>query len=763
MATVLERLEVLIDSKLNAQGLEAAKTGVGNLTSKLGPADSLLQKLGITGEVTSGQLAGLAAGAGAAAIAGIATLAAQGVQKFQALAGEVLKFQQVSGTSAETASRFVAVMDDYQVSADQGAMAISRLGKTIAQTPESLTQLGVSIERSSNGAVDMEQTFLNVVNAFNSTNDASQKAAIGTAAFGRNWQELANLLSQGSGQLREAFANVSDGQIISEDELRKSEEYRLAMDHLGDAVRDLEMSLGRTLVPALTVVADKTAGAIEKADQLASKLSMLKTPIRIVAAAATGGATELLSMGNAAIDTSFKLESLGATAAAVANDTLDLTDAINAVFNAGIGLQRAQLNLADANDKVAETQERLANGGQTLAEIQDEATSGGRSLASSQRQVEDAMKGVANAQERVVEVQGSLDEANANLVKSNQDVVDATNNVAKAERALEDARRVNIGLTDDMVKKAEDADRRLASSKLDVADAQDRLKASEAALAKAQQESPDDAAAIAKASRDVERARLGLADATRQVEIDDKAATVAHGDAIAVNLNLKDADGELTDAQDKLKQSKDELKRSTEEQTQATKTVKDRENDLKEALDSVADAQQRVIDAQNSRDSGAAGHGKTVKTTEQLERDLEKALLDQKEAAKQVADKTGEAELAAIGLGDALDQKTTPAAQAAAEKNAAIVQAIGELKKSLDPSSDLFKNLDAYETALRRIASVNTPSSRPDGGYAGSSANAAERALTQGNEVVPVQIVLDGQKLYDGILPIIRRANQAAG
>lgn len=250
-------------SKVSAS---AAKSGVNlsKLTDASGKTGKAFGALGLNAKGLGVDLEqGPTAGALVAGAA-IAKFALDGVSKFQQLGSEVLKFSRVAGTSAEESSKWVAVADDFEISSDQAAMAIGRLAKTAGSTPAALQAMGIEIAHNADGGVDLQATMLNVARAYSSTNDQAKRAALGTAAFGKSWQDLVPLLEQGADGLQQSLDGVSKTQILSAADLKKAEDYRLAMDNLSDAVGGLQRELGQGLIPALTEVANDVAFFTDK-------------------------------------------------------------------------------------------------------------------------------------------------------------------------------------------------------------------------------------------------------------------------------------------------------------------------------------------------------------------------------------------------------------------------------------------------------------------------------------------------------------------
>lgn len=289
-----------VKGKLSGLGKTAEETGatvetsfrgrmggaLSNFAQKIPGVSGLMDKFGVSSS-QAGALLGTAVAAGAAG-AGLAVekFVAASVTEFQTQAQAVLHFKEVTGLLADEASRFVAVADDYEVSAEDLSGAIGKLDKTAGTTPDNLKKLGVEIAHNKDGAYDAQQTFLNVVDAYNSTDDASTRAAIAQGAFGKQWQGLVKLLDVGSGQIRTSLDGVKDYQLFSDADLKKSEDYRHSLDDLNDAVKGIERAVGEALVPALAEAARFLTDTAESADKTLSPLGGLAGTMEKAATAA---------------------------------------------------------------------------------------------------------------------------------------------------------------------------------------------------------------------------------------------------------------------------------------------------------------------------------------------------------------------------------------------------------------------------------------------------------------------------------------------
>jgi hypothetical protein len=87
--------------------------------------------------------------------------------------------------------------------------------------------------------------------------------------LGKGWQGMAELIGQGSAELKASLAGVADAQVIDPDELKKAREFRERMDDLNDRLQAVKMTVGESLVPALSDAAE-TIGTVTDALQAAS-------------------------------------------------------------------------------------------------------------------------------------------------------------------------------------------------------------------------------------------------------------------------------------------------------------------------------------------------------------------------------------------------------------------------------------------------------------------------------------------------------------
>lgn len=164
----------------------------------------------------------------------------QTVQKAVDYNKTIKDFSRNIGASVEDTSRIVQVADDYEISIGQMQTAL---------------QLAVK-----NGFEPSIENLAALADEYNSISDPIQQAAILTEKFGRNWAVITPMLAAGGDAIRAQSAAISDGLIVTEEAVRKSEEYRLTVDNLSDAWQGFTMQIGQATIPALTKLIDVIDG-----------------------------------------------------------------------------------------------------------------------------------------------------------------------------------------------------------------------------------------------------------------------------------------------------------------------------------------------------------------------------------------------------------------------------------------------------------------------------------------------------------------------
>ena len=255
-------INIPIITSLEDKGIRAAKDAFSNFRTAVGDAQGGMNKFKAGSKVA---LETVAANAGLFAVAGVAAFgkfALSGVSAFATLALESGKFSDATGLAVEDASRWKEVSGDLGIGSDEIQTAIGKMNKTLGTSPQLFKNLGIEVEKTKDGATDVNGTFLNVIERLKGIKDPAEKARVATQLLGKGWQSMAELINVGSVELEASLRSVSSSQVITPEELRKAKEYRESMDNLGDSVKELKLAAGQDLIPALAKGADLLASAI---------------------------------------------------------------------------------------------------------------------------------------------------------------------------------------------------------------------------------------------------------------------------------------------------------------------------------------------------------------------------------------------------------------------------------------------------------------------------------------------------------------------
>jgi hypothetical protein len=290
-------INIPIITSLEDKGIKAAPAAFSNFKTAVGDAQGGMGKFKAGSKVA---LDAVAANAASFAVAGgiaLAKFAMEGVQAFQNLALGAEKFATSTGLAIEDASRYMEVAGDIGIPIDAVSTAIGRLNKTIGADPDKVRELGVDLVYLADGSLDVNATFLNTIERIKGIKDPAEKAKVAAQLLGKGWQSMSTLIEMGADDLNAALGKVSDTKVISAEELKKAKEFRDTMDDLNDAMEDLKLSLGQSLVPMLTDIA-KIFGSINDVRGWISDLpgvsifttaiSKISSPIALVSTALDG-------------------------------------------------------------------------------------------------------------------------------------------------------------------------------------------------------------------------------------------------------------------------------------------------------------------------------------------------------------------------------------------------------------------------------------------------------------------------------------------
>lgn len=170
----------------------------------------------------AGQLAGYTAIA--TAVAAAISIASKETAKYNA---EVRDLSLITGQGAEESSKFLQVLDDFELTAADATSAARFLKeKGLSPTIETLGLLA---------------------DEYKKIEDPAQRMIFLQENLGRGGAKWANILSQESDALVEAANSANKYLIKTDEQIRKSEIARLALDELGDSVDGYKNKVGDTV------------------------------------------------------------------------------------------------------------------------------------------------------------------------------------------------------------------------------------------------------------------------------------------------------------------------------------------------------------------------------------------------------------------------------------------------------------------------------------------------------------------------------------
>lgn len=223
-------------------------------------ASKALKGVGKAAGVSAGVLGGLAAmDLGRKAI-GFAT---DTVNAFGDLGGQTLKLQRYMGGTAEDASRLGHAFTMTGIDSDTAGKSLGILSKHLTANDAAAKSLGTAYRDAHGKLLPMGQILPSIAQQFSTMPNGPEKTALAMRLFGRAGVSMLPFLSKGAKGIKE-LQEQSDalGTTLSGDDLDAVKENTKAKRTWGEAVKGLQVSLGRELYPALTAVTKFLSGSV---------------------------------------------------------------------------------------------------------------------------------------------------------------------------------------------------------------------------------------------------------------------------------------------------------------------------------------------------------------------------------------------------------------------------------------------------------------------------------------------------------------------
>lgn len=230
-----KKVDVDVDtSQVDKMGgsLDSAADAAGNLPGPLGEIGGLLSGGG-----------GLAAGAGllATGLFQAANAAADAALEAQSLAS-------LTGDTVTEASRLQAVWKQTGADSNDLSDVLLQMNGTLQQSPELARKLGINL----NDGKTAGQRFQQVVGLVNAgLIDATTQSQV----FGEEGvRQVANLSTAVSGDLQSALDNVSESQLITDDDVAQAQKMKAEFAEVSASVQGLATQIGQQLIPVLSTM-----------------------------------------------------------------------------------------------------------------------------------------------------------------------------------------------------------------------------------------------------------------------------------------------------------------------------------------------------------------------------------------------------------------------------------------------------------------------------------------------------------------------------
>lgn len=167
-----------------------------------------------------------------AGIGGLIKLTRDWVQETLIYNDTVDKMRGVTGLAAEEISRIIQVADDWKIDLPTVQSALEMMNKKgISPSIENLAAIADQYVATADKSAFMEEA---------------------TKKYGKSFGDLIPILKNGGQALRDATGAVDDNLIATDESIKKSRDFAIALDNLQDKAQGLGYTVGNDVIPVLT-------------------------------------------------------------------------------------------------------------------------------------------------------------------------------------------------------------------------------------------------------------------------------------------------------------------------------------------------------------------------------------------------------------------------------------------------------------------------------------------------------------------------------
>ncbi len=203
--------------------------------------------------------AGVAGGIGASwAASKVGQFAKDSMQQFENLGATTLKLQRYMGGSAEDASRLAHAFAMTGIDSDAATKSLGIFSKGLSGGSKAFEELGVATMDAQGKTRDMKDVLMDVADKFKNMPAGADRTALAMKLFGKSGAAMLPFLTKGSAGIEELMKQSDAlGTTLTGKDLDAVKGYTKAKREWSEAIKGVQVSLGKNLYPVLTSLATK--------------------------------------------------------------------------------------------------------------------------------------------------------------------------------------------------------------------------------------------------------------------------------------------------------------------------------------------------------------------------------------------------------------------------------------------------------------------------------------------------------------------------
>ncbi len=170
---------------------------------------------------------------------------------------EAMKLARTLGISASEASKMNVALGDVYSDADTYTSAAAKLGRQLRENEGSLNAMGLRTRETNGEYRNLNALMMDSIQVINDYKQGTDRNLAATVLWGRGASELSGLLKLNADVVAEAEAKQKSlGLVVGEENVAAQKKFKAAMNDFGDVMLALMKSIGDSLMPVLTRLAE---------------------------------------------------------------------------------------------------------------------------------------------------------------------------------------------------------------------------------------------------------------------------------------------------------------------------------------------------------------------------------------------------------------------------------------------------------------------------------------------------------------------------